>query len=300
MDSVDQIRLFNRTVTQYVGALQTRFLGRNRPLGACRVLFEIGRNGIEIRELRDRLELDSGYVSRLAKSLEQEGLVVSKPSDADARVRELTLSAAGQRELSELDDASNEGATKLLNQLNPKQRGVLLSAMDDVVRMISASNIRIAVEDPNSRAAAKCMASYYDELENRFGQGFDPVKSISAGPEELTPPNGYLLVAKLYGEPVGCGALKCHKNFAEIKRMWVDPQTRGMGIGRRILLELENVARSIGIYLLRLETNRSLSEAKNLYRSSGYVEVQKFNDEPYAHHWFEKRLTANSDDLELK
>lgn len=295
MDDVNRVRVFNRTVTQYVGALESRFLGSDRPLGACRVMFEIGRNGIEIRELRNRLDLDSGYVSRLVNGLKQEGLVVSKPSDADARVRLLALSEAGQRELTELDEASNEGATRLLDQLNPRQRSVLLSAMDDVVRMISAINIRIVVEDPCSPAATRCMASYFDELAERFEHGFDPEMSISANPEELTPPDGYLLVAKLHGKPVGCGALKCREGFAEIKRMWVDPQTRGIGIGRRILKELENVAYSMGTYLLRLETNRSLTEAQNLYRRSGFVEVKKFNDETYAHHWFEKRLKTDSD-----
>lgn len=297
MDNVDQIRLFNRTVTQCVGALETRFLGRNRPLGACRVLFEIGSKGIEIRELRDRLELDSGYVSRLVQSLEREGLVVSRPSASDARVRVLTLTGAGKRELSELDEASTEHAVKLLDQVNPKQRGVLLSAMGDVVRILTANSVRVAVEDPTTHAATRCIASYYEELATRFDRGFDPVKSISADPEELIPPNGYLLIAKLYGEPVGCGALKCHEEFAEIKRMWVDAQARGLGIGRRILQELEKLAGNIGIDLLRLETNKSLKEAQYLYRSSGYKEVKKFNDEPYAHHWFEKRLRSSSASL---
>lgn len=292
MDSVNQVRLFNRTVTQYVGALETGFLGRRRSLGASRVLFEIGGDGIEIRELRDRLELDSGYVSRLVKSLEQEGLIANRPSVSDARVRVLTLTRAGKRELSELDEASNERAVSLLEQLGPKQHAVLLSAMDDVVRMLTAASIRIAVEDPSAPAAAKCMASYYEELSARFDRGFDPAKSISADPEELIPPNGYLLVAKLHGEPVGCGAIKCHKEFAEIKRMWVAAQARGLGIGRRILQELEHIAGSIGIDRLRLETNKSLHEARSLYRSNCYVEVKRFNDEPYAHHWFEKKLEA--------
>lgn len=291
MDQVNQVRRFNRAVSQYVGALESNFLGRDRPLGACRVLFEVGRRGIEIRELRDHLELDSGYVSRLVKSLESEGLVQSEPSVSDARVKVLTLTDAGKRELSELDHASNERASTLLNQLNPKQSEVLLSAMGNVVRVLTASRVLISIEKPTSRAATKCITNYYEELASRFDKGFDPAQSISADPDELMPPSGYLLVANLYGEPVGCGALKCHSTFAEIKRMWVDSNTRGLGIGRRILQELEKIADDNDISLLRLETNRSLTEAQNLYRTSGYIEVEKFNDEPYAHHWFEKYLT---------
>ena len=290
MESVDQVRLFNRTVAQYVGALETGFLGRNRPLGACRVLFEIGREGIEIRELRDRLELDSGYVSRVVKSLEGEGLVASKPSPSDARVRALRLTAAGRRELSVLNKVSDERANALVELLNPRQREILLSAMGDVVKMLTAGSVRIAVEEPRSPAATRCLTNYCEELATRFDKGFDPAKSISAAPEELVPPRGYLLVAKLRGAPVGCGALKCHDEFAEIKRMWVDAEVRGLGVGRRILSELEHLARDVGISVIRLETNKSLKEAQSLYRHSGYEEVERFNDEPYAHHWFEKKL----------
>jgi ribosomal protein S18 acetylase RimI-like enzyme len=72
--------------------------------------------------------------------------------------------------------------------------------------------------------------------------------------------------------------------------MWVDASTRGLGLGRRLLATLESLARSQGLPILRLETNESLKEAQALYRSSGYQEVPAFNREPYAHHWFEKRL----------
>jgi GNAT superfamily N-acetyltransferase len=129
------------------------------------------------------------------------------------------------------------------------------------------------------------------ELGVRFDAGFDPTLGISAHPHELTPPAGLLLVAHLRDEPVGCGGLKFHDNApAELKRMWVAPQARGLGLGRRLLQELERHAREAGVTTLHLETNRNLTEAITLYRRSGYQEVPAFNDEPYAHHWFEKRL----------
>ena len=97
------------------------------------------------------------------------------------------------------------------------------------------------------------------------------------------------IVARLRGEPIGCGALKT-ATPPEIKRMWVAPEARGLGVGRRILAELERHALAQGASAIRLETNRVLGEAQQLYRSSGYVEVEPFNDEPYAHHWFTKSL----------
>ena len=72
--------------------------------------------------------------------------------------------------------------------------------------------------------------------------------------------------------------------------MWIAPAARGLGVGRRLLGELERYAREAGATVIRLETNRALSEAIVLYRRAGYVEVDAFNDEPYAHHWFEKHL----------
>jgi len=114
---------------------------------------------------------------------------------------------------------------------------------------------------------------------------------MCASSDSMRPPAGLFLVAALRGEPVGCGGLQFHGDAPpDIKRMWVTESARGLGIGRRLLAELEGRARAHGSRVLRLETNRSLGEAINLYRSSGYREVEAFNDEHYAHHWFEKRL----------
>ena len=118
----------------------------------------------------------------------------------------------------------------------------------------------------------------------------NPVFSISATTEEMTPPKGYFLIARLHGDAVGCGALKCHSDYGEIKRMWVAASTRGLGIGRRILLRLEEIARERNLPIVRLETNKALTEAQALYRNRGYREVAPFNRESYAHHWFEKTL----------
>lgn len=154
----------------------------------------------------------------------------------------------------------------------------------------TASAVRLRVEDPRSKAAQYCLTCYFEELAKRFESGFDPARGIPATVEDLTPPHGFFVLATLYGEPVGCGALKCHPAYGEIKRMWVAASTRGLGVGKRILHRLEELARERQLPLLRLETNKALTEAQALYKSSGYREVDPFNDEPYAHHWFEKAL----------
>jgi GNAT superfamily N-acetyltransferase len=164
-------------------------------------------------------------------------------------------------------------------------------AGDECRRRLHPQASRLGIESPTTAAARFCLASYFAELDARFDAGFDPGRSISASDAELTEPAGLLLVAWLRGEPVGCGGLKLHRRApAELKRMWVAPAARGLGVGRRILQELEAHARERGARRVRLETNRTLREATTLYRSAGYTEVAAFNDEPYAHHWFEKRL----------
>lgn len=153
-----------------------------------------------------------------------------------------------------------------------------------------ASAVTVNVQDPTSHLARAGLANYYRELAERFEDGFNPEQSISASTEELTPPQGYFVVAELHGEAVGCGALKCHTAFGEVKRMWVAPSVRGLGIGKHLLARLEDIAREQKSPLLRLETNKALVEAQTLYKNFGYREVAAFNTEPYAHHWFEKSL----------
>jgi ribosomal protein S18 acetylase RimI-like enzyme len=161
--------------------------------------------------------------------------------------------------------------------------------------------VEIAPFDPAHPHARHCLQEYFSELDRRFDTGFDPARSIPADEDELRPPAGLFLVATLGADPIGCGALKFHDHEpTEIKRMWVAESARGLGIGRRLLSELEDHAAKHGARNVRLETNKSLVEAISLYRSSGYVEVAAFNDETYAHHWFEKELIPTSMDASGK
>src|ERR687892_110084 len=288
---VDQVRRFNRTVSQRIGGLEDEFLGRGRPLGQARLLWEIGPDGTDVRSLRSRLDLDSGYVSRLLRSLESAGLVVVEQNEADGRIRTVRLTEAGLAERAELDRGADDLAASITEPLSRSQGDRLVAAMAEVERLLTASTVEIAANDPRHRHARFCMTEYFAELADRFDTGFDPARSISADDRELTPPAGLLLVATLHSEPVGCGALKFHDGEpTEIKRMWVATAVRGLGLGRRLLAELEAAAQANGARTVRLETNRALGEAIALYRSAGYREVDAFNDEPYADHWFEKTL----------
>jgi|SRR5215471_12627260 len=289
--AVAQVRSFNRLVTVRVGALEDHYLARDRPLGEARLLWEIGADGSDVRLLRLRLGLDSGYLSRLLRSLEAAGLVAVAPSEADRRVRTAQLTPAGLAERELLDTRSDELARTFLEPLSESGRERLVAAMAEVERLLTVALVEVDVVDPARPDAQHCLREYVLELGRRFEAGFDPARSISAEVEEMRPPAGLFLLATLRGDPVGCGALKLHGHEpAELKRMWVAHEARGLGVGRRLLEQLEQCARDAGAPAVRLETNNALTEAIGLYRSAGYSEVAAFNDEPYAHHWFEKRL----------
>ena len=286
-----QVRRFNRLVTQRARALDDHFLGRDRPLGASRVLFEIGTQGADLRELRARLGLDSGYLSRVVQSLESERLVKLSAAAEDERVRRAELTRAGIAEVEEMNRRSDDAAEAILAPLSKSQQERLVVAMSEVHRLLQASGARIERVDPASSVARWCVSQYFAELRERFDKGFDPAHSIPAEDAQLRPPHGSFLVATVDGEPVACGALKSiSRRVGYLKRMWVASPVRGLGFGRRMLFALEAEARELGFKTLKLETNRALREAIQLYQSTGYVEVEPFNDEPYAHHWFEKKL----------
>jgi DNA-binding MarR family transcriptional regulator/GNAT superfamily N-acetyltransferase len=290
---VTQVRRFNRVVTERVGALNERFLGRDRPLGEARLLWEIGPDGCEVQLLRARLGLDSGYASRLLRSLESAGLVTVSTAEDDRRRRVARLTAAGRRERAALDRGSDRLAESLLEPLSARQRGQLTAAMGEVERLLVAASVVIVPIDPVHADARYCLAEYVAELNRRSDRGFDPSVGATALPHEVRPPAGAFFVAYLYGEPIGCGAVKHHPGApAEIKRMWIAPTARGLGLGRRLLDTLEACALEGGARVAHIETSAVLSEALSLYRSTGWAEVPPFNDEPFADHWFEKRLAA--------
>ena len=297
---ITQVRRFNRTITERVGVLHDHYLGRDLPVGAARLLWEIGsadgddagNAGRDVRQLRDRLALDSGYVSRLLRTLERRGLITVRPHPKDHRVRTVELTDAGRAERAALDNLSDELAESLLAPLNEKQRAMLTAAMADVERLLTAAIVTIHEVDPDHPDAQRCLRAYYAELQERFDTGFDPLRTTLPDPGELRAPKGLFLVARLHGEPVGCVGMKlpADAKTAEIKRMWVSPSARGLGLARRFLAELEARAVEHGRDTLRLDTNTALTVAINLYRSAGFYEIPAFNDEPYAQFWFEKRI----------
>lgn len=288
-DPISRIRRFNRAVTSAVGALDTSFLGRGRPLGAARVLNAIGQGQTDVAAIRDYLDLDSGLMSRLLRSLEAEGLIETKRDKFDARRRIARLTPAGQAEFAAYEALSNAQAQGMIAGHADPDR--LLAAMDLVASALAQTRITLVETDPRSDMARDCLSAYYAELNRRFAQGFDVALSRDPEAEAMIRPRGSFLVALSDGLPLGCVGVKGNSSaVAEIKRLWVAPAARGLGLAKRLMAEAEAIARDLGVTTLRLDSNSALPEAAQLYRRSGWREIPRFNDDPYPDLFFEKTI----------
>lgn len=292
-DPIARLRRFHRIVTRESGALDHSFLGRGRPLNAARVLNAIGRGINEVGDIRAYLGLDSGLMSRLLRGLEREGLVVTRPARDDARRRVARLTPAGATEFDACEEVSNRRAARLLD--GHPDPAALIEAMDRVAAALGRDRVAIEPADPRATPGRHCLDRYYAELDRRFPGGFDV--SLSRDPEAgaMIAPRGTFLVALSDGLPLGCAGLKGHggpneDRWGEVKRVWVDPAARGLGLAREMMAEIETAAIRLGIGLLRLDTNSALAEALALYRRLGWREIPRYNDDPYPDTFFEKRL----------
>ena len=290
-DAIARIRRFNRAVAREIGALDDSYLGNGRPLGSARVLCAIGPAGREVSALREELELDAGLLSRTLAGLAREGLVVLSRDAGDGRRRRAAWTDAGRAEAARYDRLSDERAARVLAAHSGAAGQRLLAAMDLVAAALNRAHVAIAPVDPEAPAARACVARYYAELALRFEDGFDPARALQPDAAELRPPAGAMLLAAADGQPLGCVAVrKSDNDVADIKRLWVAPESRGLGLATRLMAAAEAEARRLGATAVRLDTNRALTEAIALYRARGYSEMPPFNAEPHADHWFVKTL----------
>jgi DNA-binding MarR family transcriptional regulator/GNAT superfamily N-acetyltransferase len=291
-DPVTVVRRFNRSYTQRIGALDDSFLGLGLPLGPARLLFEVGAAPATVQALRERLGLDSGYLSRLLRRLEGDGLVAVRPDPADRRRRQVTLTDAGRRRWADLERRSDDQARLIVDPLTPRQRDRLANALAEADLLVRAATVTFAPADPGSAVARDVTGRYFAEIGRRFG--FDAAAGESGKDARLLrPPTGIFVVAVSDGEPVACGGLQAiGPATGELKRMWVRDDWRGAGLGARLLRHLEDRARARGHVALRLDTNAALTEAIAMYGRAGYRAIGRYSDNPWATHFFEKSLTA--------
>ncbi|WP_328432019.1 MULTISPECIES: helix-turn-helix domain-containing GNAT family N-acetyltransferase [unclassified Streptomyces] len=290
-EDVAALRRFNRYFTRRIGALDDHYLGQDRPLGEARLLFEIAENRgrTSLRELRVALGLDAGYLSRMVKALEAQGLVRVGVHPDDNRLRMIEPTPAGRVEVQEQNRRADALAAGLLDALSPGRREQLIEAMATTQRLLRLAGITVEHVDGAAPDARACLDAYAADIDERFPEGFD--KSDLVEPGEVSGDAGAFFVAYEEGRPVGCGALRrLEPGVGEIRHVWVHREARRLGLARRILEALESAAAARGLTVVRLDTHATLTEAQAMYRASGYTEIPAYVDHVYAAHWFEKRL----------
>jgi DNA-binding MarR family transcriptional regulator/GNAT superfamily N-acetyltransferase len=272
-----------------VGALEDSFLGSGLPYGTARILYEIGLGAHTVQDVRTRLGgLDSGYVSRMLRTLESKGYVAMDRDPSDGRRRLVALTEDGLKQWDDLERRSEERAHLLLDPLTQRQRDRLNEALATADLLVRAAAITIEQVDPRDPMAQEAMGHYFAEIGDRFGftvgdEGFGDDPSLRA-------PHGAFFVAASDGAPVASGAVREFEGTGEIKRMWVDPAWRGAGLGSRLLRHLEAEALRLGHRVVRLDTRDVLSEAIGMYERAGYERIDRYNDNPHATHFFRKEL----------
>jgi DNA-binding MarR family transcriptional regulator/GNAT superfamily N-acetyltransferase len=291
LDPIARLRRFNRVVTREIGALDASYLGRGRPLGVARVLHLIRPGGTDVADLRLRLGLDTGLLSRILRGLKSEGLIHLATDPADRRRRIVHLTPEGRAEWQVYDQLGHAKAQQVFDRAGARQQD-LVNAMDLIATVMLQDEVEIRDGDPDDPAALACVGSYYRMLMETFpdvAPDLFPLPLPDAA--KYRPPLGACLVAWSDDLPVGCVSLRPLGNgVAEVKRLWVDPVARGQGLARRLMRSIETRALALGFTELMLDSHTDLAPAIALYRRDGWGEIAPYTGFP-ANIWMAKRLT---------
>jgi DNA-binding MarR family transcriptional regulator/GNAT superfamily N-acetyltransferase len=286
---IERVRNFSRAVAVEIGAMEDSFLNRGRPFGSARVLNAIGLGHGNVSGLCAFLQLNTGLVNELLSGLEAEGLIETTPNPDDRHSRIMRLTPKGEDEFNIYEKLWDERAAAILARHKNARR--LLDAMDIVTIALSRKDIVFEEVDYASDLATHCLTAFAAELSQRLNLVFDLKKSGDPELSQMKHPHGTFVVARLGNMPVGCVGIKGNGGtLAEVKRMWIAPAARGVGLARRLMTTAEQAAKSLGITTLRLDTNSTLFETVGLYRAMSWVEIDRFNNDPYPDLFFEKHL----------
>jgi DNA-binding MarR family transcriptional regulator/GNAT superfamily N-acetyltransferase len=290
LDAIARLRRFNRVVTREIGALDTSYLGRGRPLGVARVLHLIRPGGTDVAEIRSRLGLDTGLLSRTLRSLQGEGLIHLATDASDRRRRIVHLTPAGQAEWQVYENLGHAKAQHVLDRASPRQQAVI-DAMDLIATVMLRDEIDIRDADPDEAAAIHCLQAYYALLQTSIPDITSGMLTLPlSDAPRYRPPHGAFLIAWSDDLPIGTVSLRpLEPGIAEVKRLWVDPMARGQGLARRLMRAIEDRARNMGFSSVRLDTNSALTAAVALYRATGWVDIAPYTSPP-ANVWMAKRL----------
>ena len=301
---IEGVRAFNRTWTEILGLLESGLLETEYSLPESRVIFELAqRESWERLSLRDRLDMDPSFLTRVLRRLEEAGLVESRPSESDGRALVLRLTNAGRAAYETLDQRSSRQVASLLEQLTADQLATVLESMSSITRIIrpgsdeNASEVKLRGLGPGDLGwvVQRHGALYWDEY--RWDQEFETLvaRIVADYAEGFDPAWENAWIAEIGGARAGC-VFCCRRDeeTAQLRILLVEPWARGHGVGSRLVAECVVFAREAGYSKMTLWTNDVLVSARRIYEDAGFELVAEER-----HHSFGQDLVGQNWQLEL-
>lgn len=303
--SVEAVRRFSRFYTKHIGVLQEGILESPFSLTEARVVYELAHHEeTTATHLAEELGLDPGYLSRILRGFQRDGLIEKRPSPEDRRRQLLSLTRDGQEAFARINAASRDDIEAMLTELGEGDRGRLLEAMADIEEVLGAGpEHRVPyMLRPHQPGDMGWVVQRHGVLYNReygWDETFEAlVAEIVAGfIRGFDRRRERCWIAERQGENVGCVFLVRHperEGVARLRLLLVEPEARGLGIGRRLVSECTRFARRAGYSTITLWTNRVLESARRIYEAEGYELVR---EEP--HHSFGADLLGQDWELAL-
>ena len=279
MEHVDAVRGFNRFYTRRIGVLPEGYLGSPYTLAEARLLYELAQGrDLTATALGRELAMDLGYLSRLLQGLRRRGLVQARRAAHDGRQSLLSLTEKGRKAFGALNARSREQTAAMLAPLPGEGRARLVSAMATIQDALSAkgaaqSPIEFRAHRPGDMGwvVERHGAIYFAEY--GWGALFEALVAgiVKHFLENYDPARERCWIAERGGERLGCAFLVSEKKtVAKLRLLIVEPQARGLGLGRRLVQECIDFARVKGYRKLVLWTHANLAAARGIYRSLGF------------------------------
>jgi DNA-binding MarR family transcriptional regulator/predicted GNAT family acetyltransferase len=282
-DPVGEVRAFNRFYTNTIGVLREGLLRTPYSLTEARVIFELGqRDATELVELRRRLDIDPGYLSRIVSRFEADGLATRKRSSADARRQVIRLTSRGRRVYRTLDERSASEVEALLSPLHAEEERRLVGAMRAIQSILEDSPERehfaLRSLEPGELGWVVQRHGVLYAREYGWDDSFEGFVAGIVGDyvHERDVKREQAWIAESDGEPVGCVfCVKKSAKVAQLRLLLVEPSARGMGIGTRLVDRCTEFARRTGYDRLMLWTNDVLDDARPIYERAGFELVEQ-------------------------
>jgi DNA-binding MarR family transcriptional regulator/GNAT superfamily N-acetyltransferase len=301
-DAVAELRAFNRFYTGQLGMLGPRFLATPHTLAEARVLFELAQSEqVEVADLRARMRIDAGHLSRLLSRLERRGLVARERSASDGRRQLARLTEEGRKDFAVLDRRSAEDTAARLAGLDPAERSRLVAALADVRRLLRPAEElrRVVVRAPAAGDLGWIVQRHGELYREEYGWNADfealVARIVAEYAERHDPAREAAWIAEVDGAPGGCVlCVRQDDAVARLRLLLVEPRARGLGLGERLVGECIAFARAAGYRELTLWTNDTLVHARRIYERTGFALV---DEEP--HHSFGHDLVGQTWTLPL-